>query len=273
MQSSPGSTHYRVLSPAKINLNLHIYPPLSNGYHPIQSQFHTINLYDVLNIALTPQKQFTLTTTHPTLETDTSNLLYKVYQALETQLPFGLTIHLEKNIPLGGGLGGGSSNAGTLLKFLKTQIPTLPTKKLAHELGSDIPFFLTGGHALVSNTGETVTPLPPQQLHVILMTPNHPLETQTIYHQFDAKTPSNRNRQTTEDFLKTAKIGENDFKALIWGNHPEYAVLETQIAPLYLSGSGASVFTITNTEKDAYIIAQELQQKFPSYWIYPTKTL
>lgn len=277
--TNPMSKHI-IKSYAKLNTALHLYPPRSDGYHPLHSIFQSITLHDTLTITLSKEKNYSLTTSDSTLD-NTSNLITKAYSLLQNVIPFGLSIHLEKQIPIGGGLGGGSSNAGYFLQFLKQQLPSLSTQQLhtvATQLGSDVPFFLTGGRAVVSGIGETIESLPSSPQAYVLINPNILLPTPSIYQAFDNETPSTRTPQTTKNFLKQSTLGENDFKEIVWKNYPLYPILETtlneaKLPPIYLSGSGATVYMCADSPEHAQKLADKIQTLFPNYWVRPTHTL
>jgi 4-diphosphocytidyl-2-C-methyl-D-erythritol kinase len=267
--------NYLLRSYAKLNLVLHLYPPLSSGYHPLQSIFQSISLHDVLQISLSNEKGIWLTCSDPTLVVDESNILSRLYRQLEQYLPFGLIIHLEKNIPVGGGLGGGSSNAGALLSFLRMMTTTLSYDMIhetATQLGSDVAFFLTGGRALVSGVGENVTPLPPQDEHYVLIHPGISITSSQAYSLFDRMTPSSRTGCSDDLFLSSSRIGENDFRDVIWREYPIYGDISRHfhqlgLPPLFLSGSGATSFMMVPSTEKAEAIASQIQALYPDFWI------
>lgn len=273
------STHI-LKSYAKLNLALQLYPPRPDGYHPLHSIFQSITLHDTLTITLSTEKTYSLTTSDSTLD-NTTNLITKAYTLLQNHIPFGLSIHLEKQIPIGGGLGGGSSNAGYFLQFLKQQLPSLSAQQLhtvATQLGSDVPFFLTGGRAVVSGIGETIEPLPSSPQAYVLINPNIHLPTPSIFQSFDNETPSHRRPQATKNFLNKTPLGENDFKKVVWKNYLLYPILETtlneaKLPPIYLSGSGATVFMCADSPAHAQKLAEKIQTLFPDYWVRSAHTL
>src|SRR6266568_3445478 len=139
----------QVLAHAKINWSLRITGRRADGYHDLETLFQTISLHDTLTI--TPSERLTLTCDDPTIPVDDTNL---VLRAAKLAAAPPVAIHLEKRIPAGGGLGGGSSDAAATLVALGA-----PSAELALQLGSDVPFFLVGGTAYATGRGEVLTPL------------------------------------------------------------------------------------------------------------------
>ena len=104
---------------AKLNLYLKVFLPRPNGLHPIRSLFQTISLHDTLTIKKTDSNILKIRSNNHALERD--NLLYDIYNAYKDDIPFGMELNLNKRIPLGGGLGGGSSNAACFLSYLNKE--------------------------------------------------------------------------------------------------------------------------------------------------------
>lgn len=146
----------QVESYAKINWSLRVTAKRADGFHDLETLFQTISLHDTLTFR--ESQQLELTCSDRTIPTDERNLVVRAARALGVE---NVAIHIEKRIPAGGGLGGGSSNAAaTLLALSKMFGIEAPLPKLALELGSDVPFFLVGGTAYAKGRGEVITPLP-----------------------------------------------------------------------------------------------------------------
>lgn len=150
-------------SPAKINLFLAITERRSDGFHNLLSVVSTVAWGDTLNVE--PAAEFSLTCSDPTLPLDGSNLILKAAQAFRKTTGFagGAAFHLEKRIPVGAGLGGGSSNAAAAMRALNELAGGLlepeALSQLAAEVGSDCPLFLRGGSVVLRGRGEHVSPL------------------------------------------------------------------------------------------------------------------
>jgi 4-diphosphocytidyl-2-C-methyl-D-erythritol kinase len=239
---------------AKLNLSLLVFRPRKkDGYHPLCSVFQTISLYDELNIKILPHQKgvFKLRCSNPEVPVDEKNLLTKLYLRLKAKIPFGLQIYLKKNIPMGGGLGGGSSNAAVFLQFLNQYVPLNYTKKqlvsFALSFGADIPFFLEGGTSLVRGIGEKLKSIKPGPYkYFVLINPQLHLDTKQIYQAFDQDLATTKNPgRTPKDILKK-QVGENSLKPIVFRQHKLFQELEHKIKslgyPLYMTGSGSSLF-------------------------------
>lgn len=154
---------------AKINWSLRITGRRADGFHDLETVFQTISLHDTLTF--TPSDELSLTCSDPTIPTDETNLV------IRAALGEKLAIHLEKRIPAGGGLGGGSSNAAATLVELGR-----PDPAVALSLGSDVPFFLVGGTAYATGRGEILTPLPPMSgIPLLLVLPEERVLTKDAF--------------------------------------------------------------------------------------------
>lgn len=141
---------------AKINWALRILGKRADGYHDLETLYQQISLCDVVTIE--ESRELSLTCSDPTIPTDETNLALRAARAIGAP---PVSIHIEKRIPAGGGLGGGSSNAAATLVALDEMFSLdAPLHELALQLGSDVPFFLIGGRAYATGRGEELTPLP-----------------------------------------------------------------------------------------------------------------
>jgi 4-diphosphocytidyl-2-C-methyl-D-erythritol kinase len=184
----------KCLAPAKINLVLEVLSKRDDGYHEIRSLVQTINLCDVISFELADKTLFECTET--SLQTS-DNLVVQAAELLRKVGGYnkGAKIKLEKRIPWGAGLGGGSSDAATTLlvlnKLWRLKLTTSDLVELAARLGSDVPFFVYGGTALMEGRGEKVTPLPASVpgWFVLLMPPLPKIsrKTQQLYSRLDAR--------------------------------------------------------------------------------------
>ncbi|HEX8237855.1 MAG TPA: 4-(cytidine 5'-diphospho)-2-C-methyl-D-erythritol kinase [Abditibacteriaceae bacterium] len=183
-------------SAAKVNLTLDVLSRRADGYHELSSIVHTIGLWDTLRCEPTESGTFELRCNRPELET-TENLVLKAAcrwldAARGNGLPMwsGTRITLEKQIPSGAGLGGGSGNAAaTLLALTKLYGATLDREtlhKTAASLGADVPLFLHGGCVLMEGIGERLSPLPPIEGWLLVVQPERLLSTPQVYAEWDA---------------------------------------------------------------------------------------
>ncbi len=183
-----------LIAHAKINWNLKILGKRPDGFHELDTVMTSIGLCDHLSISASEMLQ--MTCNDPSLPTDDRNLVIKAAKALASEA--GITpkasIHVEKNIPAGGGLGGGSSDAASTLLGLNTlwelHWPIEKLAPIAAQLGSDIPFFLWGGWCRCTGRGEIVKPLEElnqgRQVPLLLILPSVHIETPKVYQALQA---------------------------------------------------------------------------------------
>jgi 4-diphosphocytidyl-2-C-methyl-D-erythritol kinase len=151
---------------AKINLTLEVLERRADGYHALSTVMQTVDLYDTLYLAALDEDEVRIACSRPELGNQ-ENLAYRAARLLRERYAIrqGVAIELHKRIPVAAGLGGGSSDAAAVLRALPRlwQVPVAPEdlREMAASLGSDVPFFLSGGLALCEGRGEIVTPLAP----------------------------------------------------------------------------------------------------------------
>ncbi len=181
-------TEIRVAAPAKINLFLEVLGRRGDGFHELETVFQTLTLADALDVALAAgAPAVALEVAGADLPCDERNLAYRAARDYLALRPLGrVRIRLRKRIPHGAGLGGGSSDAAAVLRALAQLDPQPPEPAAVHalaaRLGSDVPFFLTGGTAWAGGRGEVLVPLPdaPATRLTIAMPPAH-LPTPAVY--------------------------------------------------------------------------------------------
>ncbi|UCD15021.1 MAG: 4-(cytidine 5'-diphospho)-2-C-methyl-D-erythritol kinase [Candidatus Omnitrophota bacterium] len=183
----------KILSPAKINLYLNITGKYSNGYHRIESIVERVSLCDEIKIVVTKPAQIRIFSSQKSLQTK-DNLCVKAANLLnkKCKLPFGYDIFLDKRIPVGAGLGGGSSNAASALialnKLLSLKLTRLDLYKLGSRLGSDVNFFLSqSSFAFIYGRGQYVKPFTAGQYSHFIIWPQLTLSTKKVYEKSRAK--------------------------------------------------------------------------------------
>jgi 4-diphosphocytidyl-2-C-methyl-D-erythritol kinase len=263
---------------AKINLGLRVLGRRADGFHEISTIFQTVTLCDRLTFEATADKRLELICTDPDIPTDDSNLVLRAAKALRVRygVSRGVRVRLEKNVPAGGGLGGGSSDAAaTLLALshlwgLKTDACEL--SELSARLGADVPFFFTGGTALGTGTGTEIEPLEDApKTHLVVVTPAVRVSTAEAYEALDAPALTKPNglvnlsvSRTEADFRDSlCDVMSNDFEAVVVRLYPEIgrardALLSADAARASLSGSGSSVYGVFESELEAGRAAEAL---------------
>ena len=254
-------TILRVPSPAKLNLFLHIVGRRDNGYHELQSIFQLIDLYDWISFEAIEENQVQIEgVAEVKLE---QNLIYRAAQYLRphAKTPCGLKISVEKNIPMGAGLGGGSSNAATTLIVLNQLWQCgLNDEQLAAygvQLGADVPIFIFGQNAWAEGIGEHLSFIDLAQKQFIVLKPDCFISTQLLFSQ---KTLTRDTKPTTfcAYQLEPSLFG-NNFEPLARQLYPEVEEAMQyldQFGQAKLTGTGACVFTEVIQEMNVKQILQ-----------------
>ena len=245
----------RYPAPAKLNLFLHVVGRRSDGYHLLQTAFRLIERCDWLRFSPRADEEVRLSRPLPGIsEADelavrAARLLRKVGGSKQ-----GVDIEIEKNIPVGGGLGGGSSDCATTLAVLnrlwRLNLPQEKLASLALSLGADVPFFLFGGNAFAEGIGERLAPLELPPAWYVVLAPEVSVATSAIF----AEPELTRNSKTIKISGFSAGFGRNDLEPVVCRRHAEVAAhLEwlRQFGDARMSGSGACVFAEFAAEREA----------------------
>ena len=270
---------------AKVNLMLRILGKRGDGFHELFTVFQTVSLRD--SISFTADADLKMTCDRYYIPTDGRNLVMKAATALRERFGVkkGAKMHLEKRIPTPGGLGGGSSNAAVALVGLKRlweiDCDNKDLNEIAATLGSDVPFFLTGGIAIGTGRGEVIEPiLDAQPQMMLIVTPRVRVSTRTAFERINASTLTNGDlKRILRDCRTDAKLLDlrqtaltNDFEASVFAAYPEVqrvkqTLIELGAVNAAMSGSGASVFAIFDkTEtRQAAIKALDLESTWRKF--------
>jgi 4-diphosphocytidyl-2-C-methyl-D-erythritol kinase len=259
-----------ILSPAKINLTLEILGRRPDGFHELDTWMLPVGLYDTLEIKRAGRPSFT--SNAPELKGDSSNLVVRAAQFFNeaTSIQASYEIRLEKNIPIGAGLGGGSSNAGATLRLLNrlhnAPLSIVQLEVLAARLGSDVAFFVSGQSARCRGRGELMEPRSfPRDLWICLFKPGFGIPTADAYSAY-AALPPDRKRGQEED--TTWGRLRNDLEPAVF---PKYLLLpviqdwlkkqsETLLA--HMSGSGSALFAIVRNQPDGGALRSRFRREF-----------
>ena len=275
----------QIKCPAKINLTLDVVNRRSDGYHNLSMIMQTINLFDIIKISVCESQtpRISLRCENKNVPTDDSNLIVRAAKLFFEKSGISATaeIHLEKNIPVGAGLGGGSSDAAGTLTALNTLFDKPLSKEcLAHmakSLGADVPFFLNGGCMLAEGIGEKLSPLPSlENVYIVLAKPEISISTAHVYKSLvlddsichpDIKSAMDALQQ--QDVDKLASAAGNVLESVVLKEHniiAEYKEIMKDSGAAYslMSGSGSSVFGVFRDKHSA----EKALQKFLS--ITPT---
>jgi len=240
-------------SPAKLNLFLKVLRRRSDGYHELASLFQAISLCDDIHIELDTQDHFTCS--RPDLPQDAANLAWRALCLFrqKTGLNFQAKIHLQKRIPIEAGLGGGSSNAATVLyglnHLLKTNLSDQELSAMGAELGSDVPFFFSEGTALCFGRGEIVRHLQPLLFDCHLVKPQFGVKTPKVFSCLNVAALKKRDLPVIiHNFYEGVPLYFNDLEAPAYLAEPRLLAFKNMLSakgslPLYLTGSGSCFFS------------------------------
>jgi 4-diphosphocytidyl-2-C-methyl-D-erythritol kinase len=256
---------------AKINLGLRVHGRRPDGYHEISTVFQTVTLRDTLSFQATNDGSLELVCSDPSIPADDSNLVLRAASALRERFGVsrGARVELEKAIPAGGGLGGGSADAAVTLAALATlwKIATDAGElaEIGARLGADVPFFLYGGTALGTGTGTEIQPLEDAtKMHLVIIAPGVHVSTAEAYRVLGAPALTkveplvNLSVSHTEADFPASLCGvwSNDFEAVVVRLHPEIGRAREALEGagsrrIMLSGSGSSVFGVFESKGEA----------------------
>ncbi len=264
---------------AKINWFLDVLGKRDDGFHEIRTAFQTVSLYD--NLTFEESDEIILTCDKPDIPVGEGNLIVRAAVKLKEKFAVekGAKIHLEKLIPSPGGLGGGSSDAGCALfglsKLWKIKINFNELGEIAETLGSDVPFFLSGGTAIGTGRGTEITSIEDAaEKFLLIVTPNVEISTAVAYARLNAPRLTNFPSKSILQICRNAAGKQhrrqsnlkNDFEAVVFKIAPEIArvkerLLETGAETALMSGSGASVFGIFDNEETRQATIKALENE------------
>lgn len=260
-------------SPAKVNLFLSVGPPDAAGYHPLRSIMQAIGLFD--EIRIDPAAQDALECNWPGLPGE--NTLTKALRLIREQVPLPpVHIRLTKAIPAESGLGGGSANAATLIRWAKSAVAHRIDDDfffdVARAVGADVPFFLVGGRARAEGYGERLTPLPDADpAWLVIVRPEVGVSTGAAYRELDAALREWRDWPDLSAPVPTWLY--NDFERVapcLCGEVAERLQLAGAEGAL-LSGSGSAVFGWCGSQDQAEAVAQRARaERLGQVWVAPT---
>lgn len=268
-----------VKSPAKINFGLNIVSKREDGFHNIETIFYPIELHDILTFE--KATKFSFTCNHKEIQNDNNNLVIKAVRLIEQFIDKEITVSiaLEKNIPLGAGLGGGSSNAAhTLLsinELFELQIKNETLNKFALQLGSDVPFFLNPVPSFASSRGEILSPIDIELTKpILLVNPGIHISTKWAYDNIIPKTPvftlKSLSQESVDNIASLKGKVVNDFEEIAFSAHPQLVeikkIMEEFLAEFVLmSGSGSTMFGVFADNNSAHKAKKYFSKTYFSY--------
>lgn len=295
---------YSLIAPAKVNLYLEIIGDRSDGYHELAMILQSITLADQIELRANGTEQIRIYCDDPDVPVDATNLAYRAAALMAQKFPAassqlgGVDISIQKNIPMGAGLAGGSADAAAVLVGMDLMwnlgLTHSEIRELAALLGSDIPFCVAGGTAIATGRGEQLSPLVGlDNLYLVLakyrsISVSTPWAYKTYRQQFghsyesesegQSKGQSGRRQRVHSGEIVQAigqkesdRIGQllhNDLEKVVLPAYPKVAQLRQtleQLNPLgvLMSGSGSTVFALADSEADAERMHQQLRSRIP----------
>ena len=248
----------RYPAPAKLNLFLHVIGRRADGYHLLQTVFRLIDHCDWLRFSPRTDSEVKLALPMPGVS-ESDELAVRAARLLqaETGCAQGVDIAIEKHIPVGGGLGGGSSDCATALTVLnrlwKLGLTRERLAELALRLGADVPFFLFGGNAFAEGVGELLTPIELPSAWYVVLVPPVAIPTAEVF----AAPELTRNTKKVTISSFSVGFGHNDLEAVVCRRNAVIAAHRAwlgQYGDARMSGSGACVFAEFSTEREAHSV-------------------
>lgn len=279
-----------VRSYAKINLTLDILEKRPDGFHGIESVMQSISLHDIITLRTSSEPGIRITCDIPGIPTDEKNLAHKAASIFLQRRGFatGLDIHIEKRIPMQAGLGGGSSNAAAVLMGLNQlfglSVSLDELSSIGAKIGSDVPFFLVGGTALVRGRGEVIQPLPDiPSWQLVIVKPPFGVSTAWAYKRLDEMSsavgePTPHSKRMVDCILCDGCLPDalwNDLESPAVERHPEIAEIKGELlragaSGALMCGSGSAVFGLFKIEEEARTGADRLTGRFGELFVERT---
>ena len=264
------SKQYKSL--AKINLFLHITGKRNDNYHNLQTWFQFVDLFDVINFEFYESDKFEiLINSNKHIDKLENNLIYKAIIAFMNEYNINtsllIKVNIKKNIPMGAGLGGGSSNAGTALiamrDFFKPKIENMEMLSIAKKLGADVPIFLYGKSAWAEGIGDIFVEKPYKEQYILLIKPNIHASTESFFANKKLKKnykPLNNNLDLDRNIMG------NCFEDVFFDLYPDVKKEFSNInEPFYLTGTGACFYTLSDNKFKLEEIAKKINKKLDKY--------
>ena len=253
-----------LLSPGKVNLRLEILKKREDGYHEVRTVLQKIALYDQLRFSLKNGRGISVITDHPNLPVGKNNLVYQAVQSILKKSDYqgGVFIEIEKKVPLGAGLGGGSSNAATALQamnqLLEVGLPKKELMRIGLQIGADVPFFFLESAAIASGIGERLKKIELPRVWYVLIYPNFEVSTRWAYQNFILT--RRQLRFNLPKLLTTPKeisnLLYNDLEEVVSRKYPQIEAMKKMLTSAgalgaSMTGSGPTVFGVFSGKKGA----------------------
>ncbi len=275
---------------AKINLSLRVLGKRADGYHELDTYFLQVDLADDLFFETTARSGLELSCNWNSVPLDDTNLCARAYHLIANAIGKrpGARLHLEKKIPLGAGMGGGSSDAAVTLIVLNNLfnagLSDETLFELAQQLGSDVPFFLCGGLCHGTGRGEVLTPLAQlPDLYALIITPDIVLATASVYQNLKIGLTTTGENTIFADlnydlkkFYERHPLGQNDLEGWVLQQYPVLAQIKQKLLECgawgaSMTGSGSAVFGLFSAMETAQNARRAFQDEHAAFIARPVK--
>ncbi len=265
----------------KINLGLDVLRKLPSGYHEVKMIMQTVDLYDELTFQIEEPETFEMTTNLPEIPVDGNNLIMKAAKLFfeKTGIHSGISIHLEKHIPVAAGMAGGSTDAAATLlglsELFETNLSMKELEALGVSLGADVPYCLHGKTMLCEGIGEIMTPLPDMKdLNLVIAKPPISVSTKMVYESLKVDQLSAEDHVDIDGMIQGIRENNSDavikrlknvLETVTIAIYPQIeevkkTMLQNKAINALMSGSGPTVFGVFDTREDAKKAASELER-------------
>ncbi|MBT4270555.1 MAG: 4-(cytidine 5'-diphospho)-2-C-methyl-D-erythritol kinase [Candidatus Marinimicrobia bacterium] len=251
---------------SKVNIGLKVLNQRDDGYHDIYTVFQELDFGDIVTVEKT-DSGCTISSNADWVPTDEANICHKAYEAIRTKYPElgGVSIHIQKNVPVGSGLGGGSANGAAVLKGINNiynlGLSNDKLEKIGAAIGADVPFFIRGKTQLGEGIGDKLTSLADHiEGTYLLVIPDVSISTPWAYSKLKNKLNPENNLPNFAGFIggdyASLEIFENDFERIVIPAYPKIGAIKQKLLELgarfaSLSGSGSTVYGIFNEDASA----------------------
>ncbi len=261
----------RIRAYAKINLYLDVLSKREDGYHNIETVFHSIDLHDDIILRERSKASIIISCNHPDVPNDSTNIAYRAAEEIASVVGGigGLEIQINKRIPVAGGLAGGSANASAVLygvnEIFSLELSDKELLEIGAKLGADVPFCLNGGAAVGTGIGDILTPVPPiENLPLLLINPGLTVSTAYVFNNLHIPLTNQENGSIIitkcvekGDVIGVANNLYNFLESHVFQKHPILSDLKSQLSTqtgcygTLMSGSGATLFAIMRDKSSA----------------------
>lgn len=279
----------QLLSPAKVNLMLNVLGKREDGYHEIESIMTRISIFDVVSIHIEDGEGLEVTCTDPAPSGE-GNIAYKAAFEILNRCPgrARVKVEIKKNIPVAAGLGGGSSNAGTVLLGLNNMLGAGLSRdelmKIGARLGADVPFFIFEKPAIARGIGEILEEIYLPKLWFVLLNPNIPVSTADVYRGLNLKIGLTKERfnisiaKFNSGVEGVVRVLHNDLEDVAIRMHPEIGLVKDELLSAgavraLMSGSGATVFGLFDSKERAEEASNYLSLRHKDWRIFVAENI